>query len=189
MKKVLMAILLINISIVGFADIVGLKFAPEEFADDTYVIRFSSEDMEQLEVKELESQSYNYAFRNNTKDYELRYILFKQTEDINNFEDYKMQVSMWALMVINNITNDEEQSLNTSAYPVEAVKKEFNADYGFTNFSRDLNSDYVDGYRYIMINFYCKKGLGIMCQTILFNDLSWPATEDFIRWFHGFNFY
>ncbi|MBB6481506.1 hypothetical protein [Spirochaeta isovalerica] len=39
-----------------------------------------------------------------------------------------------------------------------------------------------------MANFYVKEGLGIMCQTILFDDMEIFQTEDFFEIFHSFRF-
>ncbi len=183
------AMLLLLCSSYGFADIKGLQFEPKQFDENTYIIRYSSATMKMLEVKTLASQSYDFAFQDKEGRFEIRYILFSQVGGIQDNDDYKMQATLWAVMVISNITGNEDFAQNTSAFGEADVKKEFNADIGFTNFSQGAKTDFTAGYQYIMINFYCRKNLGIMCQTILFNDINWIKTEDFLRWFHGFNFY
>lgn len=40
----------------------------------------------------------------------------------------------------------------------------------------------------MMVNFYYKKDIGIMCQTILFNDINILSTDDFLTAFHSFRF-
>jgi len=189
MRKIIVAICIaLGLSGSVFAEIKGINFAPQEFADDTYVIKYSSADMDLLEVGDLSSQSYDYAFRSKDGRFELRYILFKQTDVIPE-DEYKMQASLWATMVIANITGTEPNTSNTSAYNDADVKKEFNADFGINSFSNNILTDYSEDYEYVMIAFYCKKDLGIMCQTIHFNDLTWTQTDEFLFWFHGFNFY
>jgi len=173
----------------SYATIKSINFTPEEFADDTYVIKYSSKEMDMLEVEELQSQSYDYAFRSKNDGFEIRYSLFKQTADIPSFDDFKMQASVWAMMVITNITGSEPTTDNTGAFNDDDVKKEFNADFGINSFSSEIKTDYSEDFQFVMINFYCKQGLGIMCQTIHFNDLEWTQTKQFNYWFHGFNFY
>jgi hypothetical protein len=189
MNKFLLILLFLTIFYPLSADINSLKFIREEFAEDSYEIRFSSTHMDFIENEQLNSQTYDYAFRSKSGDFEIRYILFKQTEQIPQFEQYKIEASIFATMVIANITGSEPTSQNTTAFNDADVKNEFNADFGITSFSLDIQTDYSFDYEYVMINFYCKQNLGIMCQTIHFKDLEWVNTEDFMIWFHGFNFY
>ena len=172
----------------AFSKIVGLKFKPEEFDDQKYVIKYDPKKVDLLKPKPLESQTYNYALRDKNGKYEIRYILFKQTEKIPDFEKYKIQVALWSMMVVANITGDENGAEHTSVFKEADVMNEFNADYGFTNFYKNVKTDFSTGYKYLMINFYCKRDLGIMCQTILFNDLSWVKTNEFLWLFHSFKY-
>ena len=171
-----------------FSEIGELKFKPEEFDDSTYVIKYYSDTSDFKDPIDNNSQSYNYEIREKHGKYQMRYILFKQTGEIDESE-YNVQTAMWAWMVIANITGSDEKADNTSAFSEADVKAEFNADLGYTNFSVDIETDYASEYKYIMINFFCKKDLGIMCHTVQFNDLEWVKTEEFLNIFHSFNFY
>ncbi len=189
MKRFCLLAVLLLISSAVNSEIVSLKFKAEKFDDDKYVIKYYSDIMDLVDVKPMTSQTYDYAFRDKDGRYEIRYILFSQTDDIPDAGDYKVQAALWAVMVIGNVTGDENAAQNTSAFNEEDVKSEFNADCGFTNFSIDGKTDFTEGYKFVMINFYCKRDVGIMCQTILFNDIDFVKDKLFIKIFHGFRFY
>ena len=91
-------------------------------------------------------------------------------------------------MVMLNIAGSEDAIQSVSLFKKDDVRSEFNADYGFTTTVPGKISDFTDAYDYIMINFYYKDGIGIMCQTILFNDLDLFNDEDFFQTFHSFKF-
>jgi len=168
----------------AFSTIIGLQFEPKAFDDKTYTILiFDTED--QLKVKPLESQSYDFAFRDKQGRYEVRYILFSQTGKIS---DYKTQVAVWCTMVIQNATGSDAALKNTSAFKDADVKAEFSADYGLTSFAKDTDSDFTEGYKFVMLNFFYKKDLGIICEAILFNDLDFAKTDDFDKVFHSVKF-
>ena len=188
MKRLLVGLLLLLPLATASAEIVGLQFAPEEIPEDTYVIKYSSSTMDMLEVEPLASQTYDYAFRSKDGRFEIRYILFRQTGEIPSFEEFRLQASLWSTMVIANITGHEPTTANTSAFNNDDVRTEFNADFGITSFSNNITTDYSDDFECVMMSFYCKQGLGIVCQTIHFNDLAWAQTEEFVYWFHGFYF-
>ena len=171
------------------AEILAPVYAPEPFDEDSYVIYFDENRLDILEPTENYSQSYDFALRSKDSEFELRYILFRQTGEVASLEDLKFQAYVWASMVIANITGSEPTDQNTTAYLDSDVENEFNGDFGLTSFSMDIQTDYSDDYPFVMINFYARQGLGMMCQTIHFKDLSWIATEDFNIWFHGFQFY
>ena len=180
----LILVLILLLSQAAFSAVVSLQFEPKTFDDKTYTIFvFDTED--QLKVKPLESQSYDFAFRDKQGRYEVRYILFSQ---IGKIQDYKNQVAIWSTMVIQNATGSTAALKNISTFKDADVKNEFNADYGLTSFAKDGNSDFTKDYKYMMLNFLYKKDLGIICEAILFNDLDFANTEDFAKVFHSVKF-
>lgn len=168
-----------------FAEIVSLGFEPKKFDDSLYLIGVY-DTMMQKEVEECESQSYDYAFVDKADKYESRYIMFSETKKI---DDIKQQVGLWSYMVIQNIAGDEAAVRSTTSFNDSDVKKEFNADYGLTSFIQNGTSDFCAGYKYIMLNFFYKKNVGIMCQAILFNDVNFIKTNEFMALFHTFKYY
>lgn len=185
LKKIVILGLLITTNLL-FSEIIGVHFSNEEFAEDTYVIRYNPEEQRLLEPELLQSHRYNYGIEDLNKNYLIRYILFSETPEVVNQE---LEFSTMALTSLLNIHGSDEYSNNTSAFRPEDVKNEFNADMGFTNFAVDIKSDYAGEYKFIMTNYFYKKGIGVMCQTIQFNDIEFTKTEKFFEIFHGFNFY
>jgi len=185
MRKIyLVMALMISIGGMAFAAIASPGFKPGAIDEKKYFIGIP-ENMEQIQVKETESQSYDFAFKDKANRYEIRYIMF--VED-GQMADVATQAGFWAYLVSMNIAGDEKAIKNASKFKDEDVKAEFDADYGSTIFIADSASDYASGYKYIMANFYYKKGVGLMCQTILFNDLAIVKTEEFNGIFHTFKF-
>jgi hypothetical protein len=184
-KPIILGLILLFTCINAFSDIKKLQFSPRQFDENSYVIRYNSTTVKQLEPKSLDSQTYDFAFQELNEKYETRYILFAQEGEI---EDYRMQVQVWSIMVISNITGLETLPTDISAFNDDDVSEEFNADYGLTYFTNKSKTDFTEGYQYIMINFFYKKNLGIMCHAVLFNDLTWVGSEDFLFIFHSFRF-
>ena len=183
-RKVFVTALMLLLGGLAMGEIQGLQFEPKEFDENAYVLGVY-DNMKRVDVKTLDSQSYDYAFMDKTSRYEIRYTLFAQTGSI---KDYKVQVAMWAMIVVQNIAGDETSVQNSSAFKDDDVKKEFNDDYGLTSFVLGGKSDFTQGYKYVMINFFYKQPLGIVCQAILFNDIEWTKTMDFINEFHSFRY-
>lgn len=186
MKKTIIIALLILLAANTYAEIQKINFTNEEFAEDTYVIRFNPDFQNLVDPIQLNSHSYNYCIQEKNKKYQIRYILFSEKKGTKN---NLIQFPILATTVLFNIHGTDKFENNTSMFSEEDVKNEFNADAGFTNFAFDIESDYSDDYKFIMTNFFYKKGLGIMCQTIQFNDIEFTKTQEFIEIFHSFNFY
>ncbi|MGL1892007.1 MAG: hypothetical protein OCD02_10290 [Spirochaetaceae bacterium] len=186
MKKSIFLVLLISISINAYSEILKIHFSNEEFAENTYVIRYNPDDQKLVEPLQLESHRYNYCIEDKDKQYVIKYILFSETPEI---EKHDIEFTVLSSTVLFNIHGTDEFESNSTMFKAEDVKNEFNADKGFTNFAYDIKSDYAGEYKFIMTNFLYKKGLGIMCQTIQFNDMEFAKTEKFFEIFHGFNFY
>lgn len=169
----------------AWADILPSPFEPKEFDESTYRI-FVYDWMERLPVKDLSSQSYDYSFRAKDLTFEVRYILFAQTKPA---ESYKVAVTAWAHAVALNIAGNQASLKGTSEFKDDAVKAEFNADYGLTSFAYGQGSDFTAARKYAMINFYYKKDLGLACQVFLFDDTATIQNERFLAAFHAFRFY
>ena len=103
-------------------------FQAKAFADDTYIIRFY-DTTDQVQPEALNSQPYDFGFKERNAKYEIRYILFSQ---VGTTEDYKTAVLMWALTVVANITGADPSTIRGTAFNDSDVRKEFDADYGLT---------------------------------------------------------
>jgi len=168
----------------AFAKINQLNFAPKPFDDNSYTI-LVYDTTNQLKVQPLNSQSYDFAFRDKQSRFEIRYTMFSQTGPT---EDFKSQVAMWAVMVLQNIAGNEKTIRSATPFKNADVKAEFQADYGLTAFIVDGSSDFTQGWKYAMVNFFYKKKIGIMCQAILFKDASFARDPLLNKMFHSFHF-
>jgi hypothetical protein len=184
MRPIRLAVFALLLASVAWGEILPWPFEPKEFDEARYRI-LVYDWMERLPVKELSSQSYDYAFAAKDPGFEVRYILFAQTKPTEN---HKLAVRGWALAVGLNIAGSPDAFKGTSEFKDEDVKGEFNADYGLTSFAYGGGSDFTAGRKYAMVNFYYKKDLGLMCQVFLFDDTATIRTERFLAAFHAFRF-
>ncbi|GMO24927.1 MAG: hypothetical protein Pg6A_12080 [Termitinemataceae bacterium] len=60
---------------------------------------------------------------------------------------------------------------------------------GSTAFIKNPKSDFGDGFKYIMLNFFYKDKQGIVVQAILFNNLNFVQNKTFMEIFHSFKFH
>ncbi|MCE1198619.1 MAG: hypothetical protein LWW85_06585 [Marinilabiliales bacterium] len=111
------------------------------------------------EIIDNKDMSYDYAIKYPDKDFELRYSIRpirykKYTNDTlkNEMESQRAfrnsQYNIILETVILNITGGVDYKVQ--AFNNEAVRKEFNADWGATSFV-DLKSDFGKGFKYCMI--------------------------------------
>ena len=75
-------------------------------------------------------------------------------------------------MCVSNITGIDPSEVSLSAFNDADVKQEFNGDFGCTGFFQDPQSDYADGYKYLMVEFFYKNGQGLVMRSFLFNDIN-----------------
>jgi hypothetical protein len=180
-KKPIFFILLVLIPFVAMAEIADIPFVPEEFDVDIlqypHMILIDNPKSEQLD-------SY-YTFTNTESSYQIRYSFFKQTN--KDDPNIKMSYAFMLMPVIFNVAGYEETG--ASNFNDNDVKNEFNGDFGATVFIQNPESDFGEGYKYIMLNFYYKNNQGIVVQSILFNDLNFIQNEYFLEIFHSFRFH
>ena len=84
-------------------------------------------------------------------------------------------------MVIFNMAGHDATNKNTTVFNDNDVRAEFNADYGLTSFGKGGGTDFTEGYQYVMINFFYKKGIGIMCQAICSMILNLQGRQNFFN--------
>lgn len=184
MKKTALMFTVLLLGTYIFANDQPFAFAPDKFADDTYTI-YVLDWLEQVEPEYKKSQYYDYALRDKGEKYEVRYTLFKQIE---KQDDMRKQAAIWANLVTMSIGGSKESVRSTKDYEDSEVQKEFNADFGFSAILSSETTDFTNEFDFIMVNFFYKENLGIMCQTILFNDADIFKSEEFFKAFHSFRF-
>lgn len=156
----------------------------EEF-DVTYYLY---DEMKVINTKKSSVMPVTQAFSIENGRYEERYTLFADTG--TNDETRKMEYLMTALEYASKAAGMDLTSSRFTAFKDSDVKEEFNGDFGHTCFIVDPYSSYASGYKYMLMDFFCKAGQGFVMRTILTND-STVFTEQsntFTYVYHSFKF-
>jgi hypothetical protein len=183
MKKYLMSYALIMISVLCFAEILKPPFELKEF--DVTILKYPY--MNQLEKQDSDDFDIVYAFTDEKKNFEIRYAFFTQTQ--KDVKDIKTAYGAMIFPVIMNVAGYDVSSKQVSSFNDSDVSNEFNGNSGTTIFIPNPKSNYGKGFKYIMLNFYYKENQGIVAQSILFNDMEFTKTKEFMEIFHSFKFH
>jgi hypothetical protein len=142
-----------------------------------------------IQLKNQNSDDFDivYAFTDENKSFEIRYAFFTQTE--TDYKDIKTPYGFCIFPVIMNVAGYDVNSKQVSNFNDSDVNNEFNGNFGTTVFITDPKSEYGKGFKYIMLNLYYKQNQGIVTQSILFNDLNFTKTQQFMEVFHSFKFH
>jgi hypothetical protein len=184
MKKIKLLVIVFGLLCLSVnAIILKVPFVPEEFDVDIYqypyMIKIDNALSEQIDTY--------YDFTNSNNDYEIRYSFFREMFDVG--DNIKTAFVTYMITIVNNVAGYQLNTKQISAYQDKDVKNEFNGDFGFTVFMIDPKSDFGKGYKYIMINFFYKKGQGMVTQSLLFNDRNIIEKSEFLEVFHSFRFH
>jgi hypothetical protein len=182
MKKLFIIILILFVCGSVTAAIMGSLFSPQSF--DVDIIQHPH--MVLLDNQKYPEMKVDYTFTDEKKTYQLRYSLFKQIE--NTDQDVRMLFSVYILPIMLNISGNEMNNGNITRFDDDDVKNEFNGDFGTAVSIERPQSEFGKGYRYIMMNIYCKKNQGIVAQSILFNNTNILKNRQFDEVFHSFKF-
>jgi len=134
------------------------------------------------------SDSFGTActFMDSDGNYELRYSLFAQTE--YNAANIHRSFALFVIPVINSAAGFEVDLNEVELYDERDVADEFNGDIGVSVFIQDPPSEYGGGYRFMLLSFFCKINQGILMQAILFDDIEFAGTAEFLEISHSFSF-
>ncbi len=178
-KKVILMFLICFIAFCNcFAKIKGSRFKITESEKEFDVIYYLTEDIKVIDNNQNEDVNVTQTFSitRNKINAEVRYSLF--TDIGEDDSDLQMQFAMLVFMCINNIAGFEVPGNSISSFNNDDVKKEFNGDFGCTAFLQDPKSDYAKGYKYMMVEFFCKEKQGVVMRTFLFNDLGFIGINE-----------
>lgn len=185
MKKliVLISVLLSFSATTVFAEIRGINFKPTESEKEFDVFySYNTNYMDIIEVKNNESVDVTQAFRirdipgANYKA-EVRYSLFTDT---GTSPDMAIaEFGMFAMTCIMNATGLDMDNIPGTTYNVDEIQSVFNCDSGFTTtILPDIKTDFCKDYKYVKIDFFFKRGQGIVMRTFLADDLEfWGVNE------------
>ncbi len=167
MKKYLVALCMAVLSFCSsYKEENKTYFIHQEFNKYSFVI-YSTFPDRQIGARQLQSQSYDYAYRDRDSRYEKRYIIFSQIEQSK--EIYR-QVDLFSSEIVMNMAVEKDAIKNVYHMNESDMKRKFNADYSITYFVSGGKSDFADEYKYMVVTFVYKKDLGIICQAILYSD-------------------
>jgi hypothetical protein len=184
MKKIFCLAVMLLVTSFVFSDILGLPFESEEF--DVDIMKY--EHMVQIKNPDTKDFDTTYAFTNKKKTYQVRYGFLKQTQNGLSLQQIKMPYAVSVMPIMFNIAGFEE-GLSSKKFNDSDVKNEFNGDFGSTVYIQNPKSQYGKGFKHIMLNFFYKENQGIVVQAILFNNLDFLETPEFMDVFHSFKFH
>ena len=153
------------------AEIVGSRYKITESENEFDIAYYQTPDMSVIDSKVNNDVDITQSFlisKNNVEG-ELRYSLF--TDMGGNQDDLKIQYAMWVYICANNIAGFDVSDNNFSNFKDADVKSEFNGDFGCNTFIQNPLSDYGDGYKYMMVEFFHKLNQGLVMRVFLFNSV------------------
>ena len=159
------------------AEIAKSRYKITESEKEFDITYYQTPDMKIIEPKENDDVNVTQSFvinKNNTEG-ELRYSLF--TDLGGDQKTLKLQYAMWVYMCANNISGFEVPASSFSNFNDEDVKNEFNGNFGCTAFIQNPESSYGSGYKYMMVEFFCKEGQGLVMRTYLFNTMDFVGID------------
>ncbi len=123
-------------------------------------------DFKPIKCEENKDQFYQFALYNKELNVEIRYCIRKQTKEFkvlsNNYSDLIFKT------IIMNLTHGNRDDF--MLFPEEAVKKEFNADWGAST-AVELDCEFGKNYKYCSITALHKNNVGEAYIFYLFDDL------------------
>mgnify|MGYP003333689091 CR=1 FL=1 len=166
--SIIVCIITLLIMLVGKPIFILIK--RKESEEEFDVIYFQTEDMQPVESLENNDVAITQSFSIEKNGYkgELRYSLF--TDCGISADDLMVQYGLWSYMCLCNASGYEVPSSEIAQFSNSDVKEEFNGDLGCTAFIPQPQSEYGSGYNFMMVEFFYKKGQGLVMRSFLFND-------------------
>jgi len=130
------------------------------------------------EIKENRDLQYSFAIINSEGTMEVRYSLFPMQQMLEEYEKSKKDPNVIminpnklyvGLMTANGMNMTNGIMPNIGDFPTEAVKKEFNADYGGNSFF-EFNCEFGKGYKYGQFVCLHKENVADVIITFMSND-------------------
>jgi hypothetical protein len=185
MRKYVLMFLLLNGFTSIYAQFASMPFRVGIF--DINIIQYSH--MIKIENKQSVQIDTHYNFTDANKTYELRYTLFRQTE--NNVQNIRDAFTVFSIMTIRNIAGYEIDLSKFTFFNDNDVKNDFNGDFGIVGAIVDSVSDYGNGYKYILLEIFYKNDTGIVVRTIMSNDTGFFLNYESVKYdeiYHSFKF-
>lgn len=136
------------------------------------------EGYQESEVKENSDLWYRFAMKHKTADFEVRYSVWSLKTPLKEFEKCKKDTNCTMIhpnktytgRIRSNVLNmTGGQDWEISAFPIPAVKREFNADAGGSSFF-EFNCEFGKGYKYGQMIYLHKDNVADVIITYMSND-------------------
>lgn len=178
-KTALVIAVSLLVTAVCSAKFIGGRFKVTQSEEEFDVMYYVTEDMKQIKNLENRDVAITQSFkveRNKLKG-ELRYSLFTDVGDTEDEDNLKIEYATWVMVCLLNIAGYDLSPGSISRFNDSDVKAEFNGDFGCTAFIKNPKSDYGKGYKYMMVDFFYKKGQGLVMRVFLFNDMKFSGMD------------
>lgn len=165
-----------------YIDTIGLQFNMPSGYKETY-------------VKENKDLWYGFAIKDKEEDFEVRYTVWSLQPAIAAYEKCKSDPNCTMISpnkiyqgrVQANVLNmTGGQDWDIGSFPLQAVKKEFNADAGGTSFF-ELNCEFGKGYKYGQMVYLHKDNVADVIITFMSNDRT-KHPDNMLKSFHALRF-
>ncbi len=179
------------------AEIMKSRFKVTESVKEFDVMYYLTDVLKIIEVEENEDLSVTQAFEIKKDGISAKVLYSLFTDQGGDPESLDMDYAYWVFMCLNNAAGYEVPANAISMFNDSDVKKEFNGDFGCTAFLRNPQSDYADGYEFMMTEFFYKENQGLVMRSFLFNDMGFigvdekgriPANSIWYNNYHTFSF-
>jgi hypothetical protein len=169
-----------------FAEINGMPF---EIGKIDVTVNQSA-NLAQINVNESIDQSYDLAFQNKAKTYEIRMLEFKKKSGTFSKKELESGFSVFTKMVVLNMVEDENAIMRIKQFDSVGVKDENNGDIGYVVFVKYNNkqSNFYNGYNFAIINCFLNYDKGIIITTIMFNSTDVMSDKNYSNDFKIFKF-
>jgi hypothetical protein len=173
---------------------------PETFAKllDRNKMTFAApKDYTEVPVVENEQMDYEYAIKHKTANFEIRYAIRPLDTELENYRQWEKTKKQGDIMIhpdklyeglmdvtVLNISNGNIPAKET--FPPDAVKKEFNADWGATTITT-IGKEFGQDYKYCLMVALNKKGVG-NAYIFFMSDDGQVISEHFDEAFHCLTF-
>ncbi len=130
------------------------------------------------EIKDNGDLQYSFAIINSEGTMEVRYSIFPMKEMLNEYEKSKKDPNVTmvnpnnihiGIMNANGLNMTGGKMVDIGDFPSQAVKKEFNADYGGNGFF-EFNCEFGKGYKYGQFVCLHKENVADVIITFMSND-------------------
>lgn len=170
MKKIIIMLSMVFFAVSVFAEIAAAHFKPTVSTEEFDITVWVDEGIEILDIKNQDDAHVNYALGigQGALRGECRFTLYADTGTTS--ESVRQDFFAWIVMCMQNVTGIDIRELRGGEFQDADVKNEFGGDFGMRVLTTNPKSQFAKGYKYIMVEFFCKQGQGIVMRTWLAND-------------------